>query len=155
MSDSLVTYLDDHLGGAQVAIEILEAMSEQHDDERFREFANVLLPEIQADDQTLRSIAKKVGGGSSAVKKAGGWLLEKFVRLKLGHTGSTDFELFESMELLALGIHGKLCLWKALRAASCLNSRLREYDFAELIRRAEQQYENVESQRLDLAQTVL
>jgi hypothetical protein len=61
-------------------------------------------------------------------------------RLNLGHTGSTDFEMFESLELLVLGIHGKLCLWKALQAASRLYSRLREYNFAELIGRAEQQY---------------
>jgi hypothetical protein len=155
MSDSLVTYLNDHLGGAQVAIELLEAMRERHDDEKFREFAKALLPEIQADDQTLQSIVEKVGQDSSAVKKAGGWLLEKFARLKLGHTGSTDFELFESLELLALGIQGKLCLWKALQVASGVDSRLRQYDFAELVRRAEQQYDNVESQRLELAQTVL
>ena len=155
MSDSLVTYLTDHLGGAQVAIELLEAMCEKHDDEKFREFAEALLPEIHADDQILQSIAEKVGKDSSVVKKAGGWLVEKFARLKLGHTGSTDFELFESLELLAVGIQGKLCLWKALQAASGSEARLREYDFAELVRRAEQQYANVESQRLNLAQTVL
>lgn len=33
------------------------------------------------------------------------------------------------MEHLALGIHGKLCLWKALKAASKFDSRLHEYDF--------------------------
>jgi hypothetical protein len=63
--------------------------------------------------------------------------------------------MFESLELLALGIHGKLCLWKALQAASGLDSRLREYNFAKLIGRAEQQYNEVESQRLELAQIVL
>jgi hypothetical protein len=63
--------------------------------------------------------------------------------------------MFESLEFLALGIHGKLCLWKALQAASRLDSRLREYDYEELVRRAQQQYEKVESQRLNLAETVL
>ena len=155
MSDSLVTYLTDHLGGAQVAIELLEAMCEQHNDKTFREFTKALLLEIRADDRTLQSIAEKVGQDSSAVKKAGGWLLEKVARLKIGHSGSTDFKLFESLELLAVGIQGKLCLWKALQAASGSDSRLREYDFGMLVDRAEQQYEKVESQRLDLAQAVL
>ena len=155
MSEPLNTYLNDHLGGAQVAIQILEAMRDQHDNQRFREFAGVLLPEIQADDHTLRSIAEKIGSGPSAVKQIGGWLLEKVARLKLGHTGPTNFEMFESLELLVLGIHGKLLLWKALQDASRLDSRLREYDFEELISRAQQQYDKVESQRLDLAQTVL
>jgi hypothetical protein len=63
--------------------------------------------------------------------------------------------MFKSLELLAVGIHGKRCLWKALKVASRLDSRLREYDFEALDSRAQQQYDKVESERLDLAQTVL
>jgi hypothetical protein len=155
MSDPLVAYLNDHLGGAEIAVQVLEAMRDQHDDPRFREFAGVLLPEIQADDAKLRSIAEKIGPGPSAIKQAGGWLLEKLARFKLGHTGSSNFEMFESLELLAVGIHGKQCLWKALQVASRLDSRLREYDFEVLDSRAQQQYDKVESERLNLAQTVL
>ena len=46
MSESLATYLADHLSGAQIAIGLLE-------DPSFREFASALLPEIQADDETF------------------------------------------------------------------------------------------------------
>jgi len=114
-----------------------------------------MLGEVQADDRTLRSIAEKIGPGPSTLKAAAGWVVEKLSRLKLGHTGSADFEMFESLEMLALGIQGKLCLWKALRAASTMDPRLSEYNFAELVRRAEEQYETVEGHRLTLAQTVL
>jgi hypothetical protein len=155
MSEPLVTYLNDHLGGAQIAIQLLEGRRDRHNNQRFRGFARLLLPEIEADDRTLRTIAEKIDAGTGVAKQVGGWLLEKVSRLKLGHTGSTDFEMFESLELLALGIHGKLCLWKALQAASRRDPRLREYNFAEFIGRAEQQYNKVESQRLDLAQIVL
>jgi hypothetical protein len=133
MSESLATYLADHLSGAQIAIELLEAMRDQHDDPSFPEFATGLLPEIQADDETLHSIAEKIGSHPSAIKQAGGWLLEKATRLKLGHTGSTDFAMFESLELLAVGIQGKLCLWKALQAAARNDSRLGEYYLDQLI----------------------
>jgi hypothetical protein len=155
MSEPLVTYLNDHLGGAQIAIQLLEGMRDQHDDPTFRELASALLPEIQADDDKLRSIAEKIGAGPSVIKQAGGWLVEKLARAKLGHTGSTNFELFESLELLALGIHGKLILWKALDAASGLDSRLREFDYKELVSRAQQQYDKVENHRLKLAKSVL
>jgi len=155
MSEPLVTYLNDHLGGAKIAVQLLEAMRDQHDDERFRQFASMMLPEIQADDHTLRSIAESIGTGPSIVKEAGGWLFEKFARVKLGHTGSTGFRMFESLELLSLGIQGKLCLWKALQAASHEDSRLRAYAFDDLLSRAQQQYEKVETQRLDLAQSVV
>jgi hypothetical protein len=155
MSDNLATYVRDHLGGAKIAIQVLEAMRDQHDDQKFREFAEGLLQEIEADDHKLRSLAEKIGSGPSVTKQAGGWLLEKLARLKLGHTGSTNFEMFESLELLALGIHGKLCLWKALKSASKFDPRLRQYNFEELISRAQRQYEKVESERLELAKTVL
>jgi hypothetical protein len=155
MSEPLAAYLNDHLGGAQVALQLLEAMRDQHDDPRFREFAGVLLPEIQADDAKLRSIAQKISPNPSVIKQAGGWLLEKLARVKLGHTGASNFEMFESLELLALGIHGKQCLWKALQVASKLDSRLREYNYEELLSRAQQQYDKVEHERLNLAQSVL
>jgi hypothetical protein len=138
MSEPLVTYLNDHLAGAQVAIHLLESMRNQNDDQEFRQFASVLLPEIQADDQTLRHIAEKIGSGPSGIKQVGGWLLEKAARLKLGHTGSRSFELFQSMELLALGVQGKLFLWGALRAALGQDARLRGYDFDSLIVRAQE-----------------
>jgi hypothetical protein len=59
MSDPLIAYLNDHLGGAEIAVQVLEAMRDQHDDPRFRELAGVLLPEIQADHAKLRSIAER------------------------------------------------------------------------------------------------
>jgi hypothetical protein len=130
-------------------------MRYQHNDQRFRDFAAALVPEIHADDHTLRSIAEKIGPGPSAVKEIGGWPLEKAARLKLGHTGSTDFSMFESLELLALGIHGKHCLWEALQVASRRDPRLREYAFEDLIGRAKQQYDKVNSERLNLAETIL
>ena len=130
MSDPLVTYVNDHLGGARLAVELLEAMRDQHDDKNFRDLATVLLLAIQADDHTLRAIAEKIGTGPSAIKEVGGWIVEKAARLKLGHTGSTDFAMFESLELLAIGIHGKLCLCKALqwlrgRTLVCMGSILK------------------------------
>ena len=154
MSHPLVTYVNDHLGGAQVAVRLLEAMRDQHDDQEFRQFASVLLPEIQADDGVLTRIAEKIGSGPSSIKQMGGWFLEKAARLKLGHTGSAGFELFESLELLALGIQGKASLWRALHVASRSDGRLREYDFESLIRRALDQYGIVEDRRLKLAEDV-
>jgi hypothetical protein len=120
-----------------------------------RDLATVQLMAIQADDHTLRAIAEKIGSGPSAIKEVGGWIVEKAARLKLGHTGSTDFAIFESLELLAIGIHCKLCLWKALQVASRSDSRLQGFDFETLIIRAQRQYDHIERNRLHLAETVL
>jgi hypothetical protein len=76
-SDPLVTYLNDHLGGAQTAVQVLKAMRDHHDDPRFREFAGLLLPEILADDGTLRSIAEKMAPVPARPNKSAGGFLKK------------------------------------------------------------------------------
>jgi hypothetical protein len=40
MSEALVTYLSGHTGGAQIAVQLLEAIRDQHDDQEFRRFAS-------------------------------------------------------------------------------------------------------------------
>ena len=155
MPEALATYLHHHLAGAKMAIEILDGMRDKQHDSQFRELAETLLPEVQVDDQLLRSIAESVGAESSVAKQAGGWILEKLARFKLGHTGPVRFETFETLEFLAIGIYGKLSLWKALRAASGRDARLQSFNFDELIQRATQQYDRVEAERLNLAQVVL
>lgn len=69
MTDPLATYLADHHSGAKIAIELLDAMRDQHDDPQFRKFADSLLPEIKADDQTLHSIAEKSALGLARLNK--------------------------------------------------------------------------------------
>jgi hypothetical protein len=154
VSEPLATYLDDHLSGAQIAIQVLQSMRDDHEEPRLRAFAAKLMPDIESDVDTLRSIAEEVGAGPSVVKQAGGRLLETLARLKLGHNGSTDLGTFESLELLLLGIHGKLCLWRALETASSWDARLSECDFRQLSSRAERQYAEVETLRIDLARIV-
>lgn len=151
MSASLATYLNDHLGGAQVAVQILQAMRDQQKNTHYRDFSAALLPEIEADDRVLRSLIHKAGGSPSAVKQAGGWLLEKLARLKLGDGSSEEIDTFEALELLVVGIHGKLCLWKALEVSSKIDPRLSGVDFKELIRRADEQYGRAERERIALA----
>lgn len=154
MSDALSIYLNDHLAGAMIARQLLDVMQKQNEDEHFRLFAKNLLPQIEQDDQTLRSIIDKIHSSPSTIKQAGGRLLEKGARAKLGHARSTTFELFESLELLLLGIQGKVLLWKALRNIATRDDQLRPYDFEELIRRALKQCEEVESERIALAPVV-
>jgi hypothetical protein len=154
MSEPLATYLNDHLGGARIAMELLEAMRDKQDNEAFREFARQLVPDVEADDETLQRIIARIGATPSAAKEAGGWLLEKLARLKLGHTGSADFRLFESLELMVLGIWGKLALWKALQKIASLDVRLTEFNFVELIARAQDQYERTEKMRLTMANSL-
>jgi hypothetical protein len=89
--------------------------------------------------------------GSHPIKDFAAWTGEKTSRIKLGFSPTSDFELFESLETLALGIQGMLSLWHALRVVTLADPRLGHLDFTELIARAEAQYEKVEDLRLSTA----
>jgi hypothetical protein len=49
MSNALTTYFQDHLAGAQHAIELLKAMFNHHGAEPLGQFASELLSEIERD----------------------------------------------------------------------------------------------------------
>jgi hypothetical protein len=155
MSDPLSTYLQDHLGGAKAAIDLLEAMRDGHKDQHLQNFAAHLLIEVQADRDTLQRVAEKVGGGFNMLKEFSGWFAEKVTRLKLGQSSGGDFGTFEALEFLALGVRGKMGMWQALGVAAVGDARLRGCDFKQLAARAEAQYQQVEQKRMQAAKTAL
>jgi hypothetical protein len=132
MDDSLAIYLHDHLAGAALAVDMLEAMRDRQKGETLGDFAVVLLVEIEADRSVLKGLADGVGDGSSQLKEASAWLSEKVSRFKLG-CGLHSLGTFEALEFLALGIMGKLSLWTALAAVAPLDERLQTMDFDRLI----------------------
>jgi hypothetical protein len=155
VSDSLATYLHDHLGGAKAAIDLLEAMRDHQKDEQLRDFAAYLLAEVQADRDMLQRLAEKVGSGTNVLKEFTGWLGEKATRLKLGQASGEDFGTFEALEFLALGVRGKMGMWQALDVAAASDTRLAGYNFKQLAASADSQYQKVEQQRLRVANVAL
>ena len=155
MSDPLATYLHDHLAGAVVAVNLLEALRGQHAGEPLGQFAAELLVEVEEDRAVLRGLAQRVGAGSGALKGAAAWLSEKVSRLKLRRRSAGELGAFEALEALALGILGKLALWRALAVAAAADARLRGVDFDHLGTRAQAQHARVEEYRLEAARAAL
>jgi hypothetical protein len=155
MNDPLATYLQDHLAGANLAIELLRAMRTHHQDEPIGSFLDFLLAEIVEDRDTLKALAEEIGNGQSTLKELGSWLTEKVSRFKLGAGANGPFEMFEALESLSLGILGKLSLWSALHVAARSDPRLEGVEFSRLIGRAESQYAAVEKRRISCAETAL
>jgi hypothetical protein len=62
---------------------------------------------------------------------------------------------FEALEFFALGIHGKLALWRALQITAPFDSRLAGMDFEQLAARAQSQHDKVEQLRRKTARTAL
>jgi hypothetical protein len=155
MSNPLATYINDHLAGSAYAVDLVEFLRDNYEGQELGQFATWLLNEIEADREVLKGLAVRAGGGgSSKAKELAAWLAEKVSRLKLGHGVNNGLGLFEALEFLEIGIHGKLELWRALAVVSPANPRLRGVDFELLASRAEKQREEVESRRLHLAHFV-
>jgi hypothetical protein len=148
--ENLHIYLNDHLAGSVVALELLDALIEQHSEDRFGKPFRGLRDEIHEDRETLRDLIRKVGANESTIRKAGAWLAEKFGRAKIGDTGDSA-GLLQALEALALGITGKKLLWRSLTAIAANFPALQGSDFAELDRRARDQFERVEDLRLQVA----
>jgi len=153
--DPLTSYIHDHLAGSAAAIDLVEALRDRHAGEPLSEFASGLHAEIASDRATLETLAARLGVDSSTLKEAVAWLAEKASRLKLAHQVAGELGTFEALEALALGIWGKRALWRALGSVAPSDPRLAGLDFEALVRRAEAQHADVETQRLALAQAAL
>lgn len=154
--EDLSSYLNDHLAGSVGALELLERLIEVYEGKPFGRFFRDLRSEIDADQETLKELIAKLGEKESAVRKAGAWIIEKLSRAKiqLGETQEGQLGLFLALEGLALGIHGKRALWRAMAAASERTPHLRGLDYATLEKRAAAQHDLVEAKRLEVAREV-
>jgi hypothetical protein len=144
----LDSYLNDHLAGSVSALELIEHWAHLHDGKPLGAFFSEIEAEVRADQNTLRNVMNSLGIKESAVRKAGAWAAEKVGRARLTIAGAEpdSLGLVLTLEGLILGIVGKKLLWRALAAANLL--QLSGYDFEGLRRRAEQQIEQIEAQRV-------
>ena len=155
MSQPLAIYLHDHLAGSAYALDLVEAMQKNYASAPLGLFAARLHMEISADKETLQGIARLFGPASDPVKDTAAWLGEKISRIKMNQSDGTGLGTFEALEFLALGIHGKLALWRALSEIVRHEPKLEGIDFGRLIARAEEQEQSVEQYRLSFAHKAL
>ena len=89
-----------------------------------------------------------LGVEESKVRQAGAWAAEKVGRARLMIAGDEldSLGLVLTLEGLIMGIAGKKLLWRALAAANL--PQLNGYDFEELQRRAQEQIERIEDERM-------
>ena len=154
MKDPLAIYLHDHLAGARWALDLLDRIHKNFTDEDVGRFAATLYGEIAADRETLHSLASQFGPTSDVLKDSAAWLSEKVSRIKLSHDDGTGLGLFEALEFLGLGIHGKLSLWIALGEVADRYPGLAQVDLDSLRDRAQEQERAVERFRLIAARVV-
>jgi hypothetical protein len=144
----LDSYLNDHFAGSISALEVIAHWAEAHKGERLGSFFVEIEREIKADQETLRDVMRNLGVEESKVRQVGAWAAEKIGRARLIIAGDEpgSLGLVLTLEGLIMGVTGKKLLWVALEAAKL--PPLNTYNFEQLQRRAEQQVERIEAERI-------
>ena len=156
-AEVLATYLNDHLAGSVAALELVDRIIRLCQGTEREKMFRRLRDEIEEDQEELKQLLQAIGGKESKVRQAAAWLTEKIgeAKLALDATDGGELRLLEALEALGLGIQGKLGLWRALEAASVGTPEIARLDLSELERRARDQFERVETLRLQVAKSAI
>jgi hypothetical protein len=153
MDDPLAIYLHDHLAGANFAVELLENLKERYSNHATGAFAAAIRAEVEHDRTLLQNVIDRVGKSHFDAKDAMAWLGEKASRVKLSHGEPDGLSTYEALEILDLGIMGKVSLWRGLEVIANFDNRLAGFDFTALSLRAQDQFNRVENYKLSIART--
>jgi hypothetical protein len=164
--DLLGVYLNDHLAGSTLGLELARRMAasaepeSEPESESESESATVLrglVAEIAEDRSALLAIMATLGIPVRGYKVFAAWAGEKLGRLKLnGHLLSrSPLSSLEETEILRLGVEGKAACWRTLRALASRDSRLDAGHLDELLARADRQSSALESRRVSIAEQAL
>lgn len=137
----LSIYLNDHLAGATVGVELAKRLhASNEEDEALAASLLGISSEIDADRKTLEQVLDRLGVSRSAVKPIAAWVLERLGRMKPNGRlrGYSPLSRVLELEGLAMGIAGKIELWRTLAKLE-LNDRV-EVDFVALAQRAQRQH---------------
>lgn len=151
MADKLAIYLNDHLAGSTIGLELVKRAAGSNQESSYGAALAVLAREIEEDRDALLRLIDHLGFAKDHLKVTGGWMAEKFGRLKLNGSLLEYSPLSRLIEVegLYLGVTGKLALWRNVRAA--LGDRVGDVDLVELAERAESQRSRLEDLRTEAA----
>jgi hypothetical protein len=146
----LAIYLNDHLAAATAAREVARRSAASNRNSSYGEFLEQLAGEIEQDRRSLMEIMRSLEIRIDVVKTLGGWGAEKLGRFKLNGRliGYSPLSRVVELEVLTLGVHGKLGLWRALERIEPDHPPLAAAGLPGLVARAERQLEQLESNRL-------
>jgi hypothetical protein len=154
LDDRLIAiYLNDHLAAATGALELARRAAGSNAGNDYEPFLTELAGEIEDDLHALEDVMERLEVGRDRLKVAAGWAAEKAGRLKLNGQllGYSPLSRVVELEMLSLGVEGKLSLWRVLEPLAADDPRLRDVDVTDLMTRARSQRRRLEPRRLRAA----
>jgi hypothetical protein len=150
MSERLLAiYLNDHLGGSTVGVELARRARASHEGTELGAFLDRLTAEIEADRAALERLIEHFGIRKDPVKQGVAWVAEKAGRLKPNGqiTGRSPLSTLVELEGLHVGISGKLSMWEVLEPA--LGPEVVGINLATMAERARRQLEELRPHRVE------
>jgi hypothetical protein len=150
----LAIYLQDHLAGSTAGLELFRRAAGAHKGSPLGDDLEALTLEVTSDQQALVDLMAMLGVDADRLKTAVAWVGEKVGRLKLNGALLQRSPLTDVVELeaMCLAVQGKAAGWRLLQALADADPRLAQVDFADLLRRADDQSTRLESLRIQVAQ---
>ncbi len=156
MGERLAIYLNDHLAGATVGVELARRLrGSNKNDPEFGPPLSEICAEIEEDRETLQAVMVQLGIGQSKVKPLLASLGERLGRLKTNGQlrGYSPLSRLVELEMLQIGVAGKRRLWRALEHTHA--DDLSGFEFGSLAERATEQLRRLEALHLKAAALAL
>lgn len=153
----LAIYLNDHLAGSIAGMELAKRAAGNNEGTPLGEFLEQLVVDIDEDRASLEAIMDELGVRKDLLKDTAAWIAEKVGRLKLNGKiiGFSPLSQLVELEGLALGVEGKLSLWRSLQKIQGEYPALASADLDRLVARAKEQREGIERLRIEAAANAL
>ena len=146
----IAIYLNDHLAGATAMLQLVRRSEGSNRDNAYGALLRELAGELEADRSALVEMMRTLDVRPDLLKAAAGWAAEKAGRLKLNGRllSYSPYSRVLELEVLLLGIRGKLALWRALGELADREPRLDAGRLEQLALGAEDQLARVEDARV-------
>ncbi|MER6190099.1 hypothetical protein [Streptomyces cyaneofuscatus] len=152
-TDLLAIYLNDHLAGSAGGLELLRRATRAHPPGAVAQQLHDLVDEVTEDREELIQLMRVLGIAPRRSRVLLGRVGELAGRLKTNGRLLSRSPLSDVLELEAmrLGVEGKACCWRALRALAEVDRRLDPLRLERLLRRADEQAALLETLRMSAA----
>jgi hypothetical protein len=143
-------YLNDHLAGATVGLELARRTAAAHRGSQTGDTLTRFAAEVAADRAALRTMMAALGVPARQYKTYAAWVAEKLGRLKLNGSvwSRSPLSSVVELELLRLGVEAKAAGWRTLAQLADRDTRLDKTQLTQLLARAQQQSRTLEELRM-------
>ena len=148
-TEPLAVYVNDHLAGSAAGLTLMDDLATRAEGTALEPKLRALAAEVREDQQLLRDTLDRLAAGERRIAQAAAWMGEKVSekRLALAARNHPALALLEGLESIALGLQGKLGIFRVLAELGPLDPRLAGLPYGARADRTVIQHGMIEAER--------